>query len=224
MSIEMFGEDVEAKPTDLQAEMEAVTNRNYDEEATKLFSKLNLGPLGAASTSSNSHTYNNLDPVWKNPSEGGGGIVFVGNATAAASLHILDENKITKVVNCADSLPCYHQKGPKRNLAIEYYRFDIYKLFSKELQAPKATAEFFNDVFEWIDEAISNGENVLIHCLAGAHRAGCTGVGFVMHASKLSVKDAIKVCSKARSAIQIFPELKEFLDRLAEGKARHVVK
>eukprot|EP00040_Diaphanoeca_grandis_P010647 m.54593 g.54593 ORF g.54593 m.54593 type:complete len:249 (+) comp21938_c0_seq1:250-996(+) len=212
---DVYGEDIGAVPTDLQAQVESSTQRDYDAEAQKLFLKLNLGPLGEATVgSTKSGRYSNLDPVWKDVKSGG--IVYVGNSTAASSLHILREHRITKVVNCTDTLPLYHQSGPRRDLSIEYFRFDLYKLFAKQMRNSTATAAHFQPVFAWIDEAISQGENVLIHCLAGAHRAGCTGVAYVLHVTNLSAKDAIKVCTKARSAIQIFPELEEILVRLAD--------
>ena len=37
-----------------------------------------------------------------------------------------------------------------------------------------------------IENCTNNGENVLIHCLAGAHRAGTTGISWLMYANKLS--------------------------------------
>jgi protein-tyrosine phosphatase len=41
---------------------------------------------------------------------------------------------------------------------------------------------FFKPCHDFIDEALKRGENVMVHCLAGAHRAGTTGVSYMMKA------------------------------------------
>ena len=45
--------------------------------------------------------------------------------------------------------------------------------------------------FKFVENQISQGKNVLIHCLAGAHRAGTAVVAWLMYKNNLSVKDAI---------------------------------
>ena len=37
-----------------------------------------------------------------------------------------------------------------------------------------------------IENALENGHNVMVHCLAGAHRAGTTGISYMMRGAKLS--------------------------------------
>lgn len=74
---------------------------------------------------------------------------------------------------------------------------------------------FFLPVFKFIEQATSKGNNVLIHCLAGAHRAGSTSVAWLMYANKWSVKEAVKHGQKCRDAINpigSFPELLHKLD------------
>ncbi len=43
-------------------------------------------------------------------------------------------------------------------------------------RTPEATFAFFRPLFDFVDESLAAGEPVLIHCLAGAHRAGTAGV------------------------------------------------
>lgn len=50
--------------------------------------------------------------------------------------------------------------------------------------ATQAMAEsFFQPVFDAVDAAIDAGESVLVHCMAGAHRAGTVGMAIVMRQS-----------------------------------------
>ena len=50
---------------------------------------------------------------------------------------------------------------------------------------------FFDPVFRFVDDATAVGGNVLIHCVAGAHRAGTMACAFLMHREQgLSVSAA----------------------------------
>ena len=74
---------------------------------------------------------------------------------------------------------------------------------------------FFNPLFQFLEDAISKGENVLIHCFAGAHRAGSSGVAWLMYKHNLGVKAAIDLAKSKRPQINpigSFPELLEKLE------------
>lgn len=73
-------------------------------------------------------------------------------------------------------------------------------------------------MFQFIEEAISQGENVLVHCLAGAHRAGTTGVCCLIHFAHLSVPDAISIAKRCRPIIDPIGQLPEFLHRLQRAE------
>jgi hypothetical protein len=49
---------------------------------------------------------------------------------------------------------------------------------------------FVNPLFDFIDAALAAGGSVLIHCLAGAHRAGTTGITCLMHYTGLDPSGA----------------------------------
>jgi protein-tyrosine phosphatase len=66
-------------------------------------------------------------------------------------------------------------------------------MYSAPLDTALDVLEFFNDVHSFIDEALENGKNVMVHCLAGAHRAGTTGVSYMMRAGKMSFNEALRV-------------------------------
>ena len=69
-------------------------------------------------------------------------------------------------------------------------------------------------MFLFIEEAISNGESVLVHCLAGAHRAGTTGVSCLIHFADLQVDEASRIAKRCRPIIDPIGQLPEFLKRL----------
>ena len=63
-------------------------------------------------------------------------------------------------------------------------------------------------------QALSRGDNVLVHCLAGAHRAGTTGCACLMHFGGLDVQQAISVAKKLRPIIDPIGTLPALLHNL----------
>jgi protein-tyrosine phosphatase len=73
-------------------------------------------------------------------------------------------------------------------------------------------------MFEFINEAISSGQNVLLHCLAGAHRAGTTGVACIIHFAGLNVEESVAIAKRCRPIIDPIGQLPEFLYRLKRSE------
>lgn len=184
---------------------------DFDEEARKLFALLNLSPSGAADEESmRVHQYRNLDPVWRHPETGAS--VFIGNAAASSSREILRSCGITHVVNCtSDMKNVFEGKDP----SITYFRFNIYRFMRElDLATHHGVLEFFQPVFDWVDEAVAGGNSVLIHCLAGAHRAGTTGVAYTMHAANLDSRTAIAAVQACRPIVDPISDLSNLLAQL----------
>ncbi|CAE7177735.1 DUSP9, partial [Symbiodinium pilosum] len=49
-------------------------------------------------------------------------------------------------------------------------------------ETPSEALRYISPVWEFLDAALEDGCNVLVHCHAGAHRAGTTAVAYLMHA------------------------------------------
>lgn len=126
-------------------------------------------------------------------------------------MQVLRSHGITRIVNCThgeSKIPDYHRDK------LSYYNFPIshWQLY---VNSTNASVQVFTDpLFEFIDEAISNGQNVLVHCLAGAHRAGTTGVACLIHFAHLNVEEAIAIAKRCRPIIDPIGQLPEFLYRL----------
>ena len=67
--------------------------------------------------------------------------------------------------------------------------------------------EFFEPCHDFIDKALDQGKNVMVHCLAGAHRAGTTGVSYMMKVGNLKYADARKIAKQRRSVVDPFANL-----------------
>ncbi|CAK0899170.1 unnamed protein product, partial [Prorocentrum cordatum] len=127
---------------------------DFDDEARKLWARLNLDPSQVSGGQ-----YNALDPLWRHPQSGG--TFFVGNQTAASQLksfHSLPSNfHITHVVNCTDSMPLYHDRpdGP-----IKYFRFDICSHGRRAHSDAEAVA-FVEPMLSFVGAALARGQNVM---------------------------------------------------------------
>ncbi|CAD7963214.1 unnamed protein product [Amoebophrya sp. A25] len=126
--------------------------------------------------------------------------VYIGTKEAAYSEKLLADLKITSIVNCLGASNSKN-KFELRTNQFRYFRFDIASFPRLLLEHDKSgdsrssstnhnTTEaqeqlqevlrFFRPLFDFVDEQLREGRNVLIHCLAGAHRAGATGVAYCM--------------------------------------------
>lgn len=150
--------------------------------------------------------WNDIDSIYKHPI--GKGTIFVGNKIAAENLTLLKQLKVTRVINCTfDNLnvPNFHEKHFK------YYNFAI-RNWNKYITSANSTIlEFIYPVFRFIDPAIEKGENVLIHCYLGAHRAGTLATASLMYYENLDVATAISKAKILRPIINPRGKLKEFL-------------
>ena len=74
--------------------------------------------------------------------------------------------------------------------------------------------EFWAPAHDFIDAALDDGHNVMVHCLAGAHRAGTTGVSYMMKAGKMSYTEALRVAKRQRPVVDPMGYLEEMLLKL----------
>jgi hypothetical protein len=162
--------------------------------------------------------WGNLDAVFRHPETGA--TVFIGNATAAKSKELLLEHAITRVVNCKDpDDPCWHESDS----AFDYLRFPIayhWRELGGKSNDKQNILRYFAKLFDWVDAQLADGKSVLIHCLAGAHRAGTTGVSYVMHAGGLNMSDAIAICQRQRPVVNPIGSFPDLLSRLNTAMGR----
>ena len=110
---------------------------------------------------------------------------------------------VTHVVNCTDNMPQFHERDTKEP-KITYLRFPTSFWMQHERKLPEFIRResprhmparhtralepnhrhcvcALAALFEFVDGALAKGESVLVHCLAGAHRAGTTGCMLLMY-------------------------------------------
>eukprot|EP00286_Rhodomonas_abbreviata_P017906 CAMPEP_0181325638 /NCGR_PEP_ID=MMETSP1101-20121128/21044_1 /TAXON_ID=46948 /ORGANISM="Rhodomonas abbreviata, Strain Caron Lab Isolate" /LENGTH=246 /DNA_ID=CAMNT_0023433983 /DNA_START=20 /DNA_END=760 /DNA_ORIENTATION=- len=186
---------------------------DFDQEARKIFSSLKVdGSVGRG-------TYNPCDPIWCHPVSGG--TLFVGNHRAASNIDVLDQHGITHVINCTSNMANFHAKTGK----IAYFRFDVSGWW-REIKGTGETArkkvlEFTTDMLNFVGSALSAGKNVLVHCAAGAHRAGTTGVILLMHFMSLDATRATMLAQKLRPIINPIGTLPQLLEKVEDTNTKY---
>uniref|UniRef100_A0A7S0RVJ9 protein-tyrosine-phosphatase n=1 Tax=Pyramimonas obovata TaxID=1411642 RepID=A0A7S0RVJ9_9CHLO len=181
---------------------------DFDDEALKLFKTLNIKPgeLGG--------DYNYLDPVWRHPTSGG--ILYIGNQTAAQDLSVQAAHKITHIVNCTADMPNFHEGKAGKF----YLRFDVSNHWRYLDSSDQSVVQFVTPLFQFVDTALERGHSVLVHCLAGAHRAGTTGVACLMHLTGAQADEATKLAQRCRRVVCPIGMLPQFLDGLERLQAK----
>lgn len=181
---------------------------DWDAEAERLFARLHI-----AADAAGGRRHNDLDAVWQD--ETTGAHVYVGNRRAASSRKILAAHGISAVVNCqgADAANFFESGG-----VIRYLRFDVQRrsdvVREDGNEAGDGVVDYFAPCFGWIDAELAAGKSVLIHCYAGAHRAGTVCVAFLMHAAGLGLADAMRMARRCRPIVNPFARLLKLLHML----------
>jgi protein-tyrosine phosphatase len=136
--------------------------------------------------------------------------VYVGNIKAAGTLSILRERGITKVVNC-QSVTSRNVFEGKESAGITYFRFPVADHSYNLIAATKSSSRLGAPLFAFVDTAVAEGDSVLIHCLAGAHRAGTAGVVYIMHKADVGMVPALSIAQRCRKVINPFGALVNFI-------------
>ena len=106
----------------------------------------------------------------------------------------------------------------------EYMRFPISSHTKSPFDMKQASGilKFFYPVFDLIERKTNSGQNVLIHCIAGAHRSGSTGVAWLIYEGNLSADKATELAKSKRSIIDpwagFFDTLMEDLSQALQDK------
>uniref|UniRef100_A0A1A9UG79 Dual specificity protein phosphatase 15 n=1 Tax=Glossina austeni TaxID=7395 RepID=A0A1A9UG79_GLOAU len=138
--------------------------------------------------------------------------LYVGNYRDSKDTQQLDKFQITHIVAIHDS--------PRRLLPDKHY------LCVMAADTPDQNlSQYFTVCNDFIHAARLREGNVLIHCLAGMSRSVTVAVAYIMTATNLSWKDALKVVRTGRAVanpnIGFQTQLQEFeMYRLAEERRR----
>ncbi|KAJ8367301.1 hypothetical protein AAFF_G00321110 [Aldrovandia affinis] len=129
--------------------------------------------------------------------------LFLGNERDAQDLELLLRLNITFVVNVTTHLPLYH-------LATGLVR---YKRLPATDSSKQNLRQYFEEVFEFIEEAHQSGQGVLVHCQAGVSRSATIVIAYLMKHTLMTMMDSYKYVRSRRPVVS--PNL-NFMGQLLE--------
>ncbi|XP_059497464.1 dual specificity protein phosphatase 10-like [Stegostoma tigrinum] len=129
--------------------------------------------------------------------------LYLGNERDAQDLVRLRQLNVGYVINVTTHLPLYHaQAGTVR-----------YKRLPATDSSKQNLRQYFEEAFEFIEEAHQCGKGVLIHCQAGVSRSATLVIAYLMKHTLMSMTDAYKYVKGKRPIIS--PNL-NFMGQLLE--------
>ncbi|XP_077597236.1 uncharacterized protein LOC144212917 [Stigmatopora nigra] len=128
--------------------------------------------------------------------------LFLGNERDAQDLDLLFRLNIGFVVNVTTHLPLYHLKS-----GLHYKRLPATDNSRQNLR------QYFEEVFEFIEEAYQSDQGVLVHCQAGVSRSATIVIAYLMKHTLMTMTDAYKYVRSRRPVVS--PNL-NFMGQLLE--------
>ena len=147
-------------------------NDDYDKAAAELFKDLGIDVTDPGEDDL-------VNPVYQHPA---GGWLYVGDQRAAKNITLLNNLNIVAVVNCTHNTNNYF---PDK---LSYCKFPVGK-WKTECKGGEVgeVKRFVESLLMFLQTNLETGGSVLLHCLAGAHRAGTAAVLAIMAFKQMSV-------------------------------------
>lgn len=188
---------------------------DFNEEGRKLLIKRGQweNPEGESS-GKHSARKPDLDALWVHPLVGA--VLYVGSERMAKKRDVLKSHAITRVVVCLDS---DGDDGPfDGEEGFRYLYFPIGKWRdARGLGSHRGMAKVVAPLLGFVAEALEEGQSVLIHCLAGAHRAGTAGVLCLMHLCNVDCDAALAAARAERDCIELLGHLSLLAKRVSKA-------
>ena len=128
--------------------------------------------------------------------------LFLGSIGSASNLKQLQNCKITHIVCCARGIKNFFPDKFK------YLNLDILDNEKSDIK------QHFDESYKFIDEAIKNNGNVLIHCHAGISRSSTILIAYIMKSQKMSLDKVLELLKSKRDKVNpnagFIEQLKEY--------------
>jgi len=125
--------------------------------------------------------------------------LFIGGQSAT-SLNLLEQYKITHIINTVENDPYLHKVYAEAGAQTEGNELTYLK-FSAEDSDQYPIMDHFQDVYQFIEDAEKANGRCLIHCIHGVNRSGVLATAYVMKKNKIGPFTAVKRVQRKRGKI-----------------------
>ncbi|CAI9118589.1 OLC1v1020179C1 [Oldenlandia corymbosa var. corymbosa] len=127
--------------------------------------------------------------------------LYLGSLGAASNKSALKSLNITHILTVANSLPPVHAND------------FVYKIVDIPDREDVKISQYFDDCFEFIDDAKKKGGGVLVHCFVGRSRSVTIVVAYLMKKHGMSLSQAL---DHVRSKRPVASPNKGFMSQLMD--------
>lgn len=137
--------------------------------------------------------------------------LYLGNEQDAQDLRLLQRLHVGYILNVTTHLPLYHH----------HTGLFVYKRLPATDSNKQNLRQYFEEAFEFIEEAQQSGTALLIHCQAGVSRSATIVIAYLMKHTWMTMTDAYKYVKTRRPIISpnlnFMGQLLEFEEDLNNG-------
>ena len=116
--------------------------------------------------------------------------LYLGSMACASNLEELKSKNITHILCCGSGIKLYFP---------DKFKYHKIELADKETEPIR---KYFDETYNFINDAIENGGNVLVHCYAGISRSTSIVIAYLMKSKKIGFNKAFELIKEKRGKIQ----------------------
>jgi protein-tyrosine phosphatase len=127
--------------------------------------------------------------------------LYLGSSFNAYSLTDIKNKNINVILNITEEIDNFYEYDK----SITYYRFSIKDNNEDDI------SEILEKSYEIIDEHITNGNNILVHCYMGASRSASVIIYYLMKKFNWNYEDALLFVSNKRKLVNLSQKFNDIL-------------
>ena len=135
------------------------------------------------------------------PGSTSSGSIYLGGFKAANDEACMREANIGLIINCTGELP--FSSWRERANGLKVMRFQVCSSEIRRAMRDGGLVAYMAPAFHKIHECFARGLNVMVHCRAGAHRAGTMACCLAVHCLHLHPNDALRHVRRYRRVVNV---------------------